>query len=94
MIVEQTIDLAGDVAIALLKGPTSVLIKERFKARILASYDRREPLFIKERRWTMYRGSSPASDPANFLDTLKIPHHSHVGGLRSIILCVIYSACD
>jgi hypothetical protein len=45
-IVEQTIDLAGDVAIALLKGPTYELIKERFKARILASYDRREPLFI------------------------------------------------
>ena len=45
-IVEQAVDVAGDVAIALLKGPTYELIKERFKARILASYDRREPLFI------------------------------------------------
>lgn len=44
--VEQAVDVAGDVAIALLKGPTYELIKERFKARILASYDRQEPLFI------------------------------------------------
>jgi len=45
-IVDQAVDVTRDVAIALLKGPTYELIKDRFKARIMASYDRQEPLFI------------------------------------------------
>jgi len=44
--VEQAVDVSGDVAIAFLKGTTYELIKERFKARIMESYDRREPLII------------------------------------------------
>lgn len=45
-IVEQEVDVTFDVAVAFLKGPIYGLIVERLKERILASYDRQEPLII------------------------------------------------
>lgn len=45
-IVEQAVDLVGDVGIALLKGGTYRLIVDSFKAKIMESYEKEEPLFI------------------------------------------------
>ncbi len=45
-IVEQAVDLAGDVAIALFKGEVYRLIVDRFKEKIMESYEKEEPLFI------------------------------------------------
>jgi len=45
-IVEQAVDLVGDVGIALLKGDTYRLIVDSFKSKIMESYEKEEPLFI------------------------------------------------
>ena len=45
-VVEQSVDIVGDVAIALSEGPTYERIKREFRAKILESYDDGEPLFV------------------------------------------------
>lgn len=45
-LVEEAVDLAGDVGIALLKGEVYRLIVDRFKAKIMESYEKEEPVYI------------------------------------------------
>lgn len=45
-VVEGAVDIIGDVAIALSEGDTYNEIKDKFRAKIMESYDQDEPLFI------------------------------------------------